>query len=71
MNYWNTFIPDLIASCILAKSNAYSFYSDFRVGAAVLTKNGKVFTGASVDNSIYGLSICAERSAILKVSYYK
>ena len=61
------FIPDLISSCLSAKSNAYSFHSNFPVGAAVLTSKGKVFSGSSVDNSSYGLTICAERSAILKV----
>ena len=68
MESFDKFMPDLISSCEFAKSNAYFFHSNFRVGAAVLTPKGKIFSGASVDNSIYGLTICAERSAILKVN---
>ena len=47
-----------------ALTNSYSPYSMFRVGAAVLTKIGKVFTGTNVENVSYGLTICAERVAI-------
>jgi cytidine deaminase len=49
-----------------AKENAYSPYSKFKVGAALLTKNGKVYTGCNIENSSFGLSICAERVAIFK-----
>lgn len=44
--------------------NAYSKFSKFTVGACVLTKNGKYFTGCNIENSSYGLTICAERNAI-------
>lgn len=44
--------------------NAYAPYSQFRVGAAVLTQQGNIFTGCNVENVSYGLSICAERNAI-------
>ncbi len=44
--------------------NAYAPYSQFKVGAAVLTKQGNIFTGCNVENVSYGLSICAERNAI-------
>lgn len=50
----------------LAKRNSHSPYSNFRVGAAVLTTSGKVFTGCNIENSSFGLTICAERTALFK-----
>lgn len=47
-----------------ALSHSYAPYSKFRVGAAVLTDAGEVFTGVNVENASYGLTNCAERSAI-------
>lgn len=54
----------LVASS--TKRNSYSPYSKFQVGAAVVSKKGKVFGGCNVENASYGGTICAERTAILK-----
>lgn len=56
----------LIKESTKAKDNSYSPYSKFRVGAALLTDDCQLFTGCNVENASYGLSICAERTAIVK-----
>jgi cytidine deaminase len=55
---------DLVLAAVAVKSRAYSPYSRFRVGAALKTKSGRVFTGCNVENRSYGLTICAERNAV-------
>ncbi|WP_448516051.1 cytidine deaminase [Pseudothermotoga sp.] len=54
----------LIEKAIEAMNRAYAPYSNFKVGAALLTKSGRIFTGCNVENASFGLSICAERVAI-------
>ena len=49
-----------------AREHAYVPYSQFKVGAAVLTKDGRTFTGCNIENSSYPLTNCAERTAIFK-----
>ena len=56
----------LIGVAVKARKNAYAPYSKFKVGAAVLSKKGKMFGGCNVENASYGLTCCAERTAIFK-----
>ena len=57
---------ELIKLAEKAKDGSYSPYSHFRVGAALLTADGSVYTGANVECSSYGGTICAERAALVK-----
>lgn len=59
------FEETLFSAALAAATNSYSPYSKFRVGAAILCEDGSVITGANVENRSFGLTICAERSAIV------
>lgn len=57
-------IKRLLRSAHEVRTRAYAPYSNFQVGAALITDSGKIFGGCNVENASYGLAICAERSAI-------
>ncbi|CAN5652524.1 cytidine deaminase [soil metagenome] len=57
---------ELVRAAIEAKNSSYSPYSKFRVGAALLTKDNKIYKGANIENASYSLCICAERVAFVK-----
>ena len=57
---------ELLAAAVKAAEFSHSPYSNFRVGAALLTKSGKVFGGTNIENVSYGGTVCAERVAVWK-----
>ena len=57
---------DLINSAKKAAENAYSPYSHFKVGAALLCKDGTLYTGCNIENASFGVTCCAERVALFK-----
>ena len=59
-----TKIDKLIEQAVAARHKAYAPYSHFKVGAALLTNDGAIFSGCNVENASYGLCICAERNVV-------
>ncbi|MGL5258703.1 MAG: cytidine deaminase [Lachnospiraceae bacterium] len=62
----NRMYKKLILAAIDAREYSYSPYSNFKVGAALLTKNGEIYTGCNIENAAYTPSNCAERTAFFK-----
>lgn len=60
---------ELVTLAIEAREHAHVPYSHFKVGAALLTKTGKIYQGANMECSSYGMTVCAERVALLKALY--
>jgi homotetrameric cytidine deaminase len=59
-------MQELVQAALAAAERSYSPYSGFRVGAALLLANGETVTGTNVENVSYGLTICAERAALVR-----
>jgi cytidine deaminase len=60
-------VEKLLEAAQKVKENAYAPYSHFHVGAALITDTGKIYSGCNVENTSYGLTICAERNAIFRM----
>ncbi len=57
---------ELMALAEAARARSHSPYSNFRVGAALLTKSGKIYTGCNIENAAFSVTVCAERVALFK-----
>jgi cytidine deaminase len=59
-------VEQLLQHAVKARENALAPFSRFKVGAALLTSGGKLYTGCNIENATYGLTVCAERVALWK-----
>ena len=59
-------VKKLVEMALAARYHAYAAYSNYQVGAALLTEDGEIFTGCNVENAVYPATCCAERVAIFK-----
>ncbi|MBR7064716.1 MAG: cytidine deaminase, partial [Treponema sp.] len=66
MEITESVLKDLYEKALEVSKNAYIAYSHFPVGAAILLEDGSIVTGANIENRSYGLTNCAERTAIFK-----
>lgn len=57
---------DFFEMAVKSAGKAYAPYSNFKVGAVLLTRDGQIFTGCNIENSSYSMTICAERTAVFK-----
>ena len=65
-SYQESILTSFLKRSIKAKEHSHSPYSKFRVGAALLTDTGEIIDGCNVENASYGLTICAERTVLVK-----
>ncbi len=65
-NIDNKKIEELVSVALNARNSAYAPYSNYRVGAALLTVDNQVYSGTNIENASYPAGICAERSALIK-----
>ena len=57
---------DFFGMAVKSAEKAYAPYSNFKVGAVLLTRDGQIFTGCNIENASYSMTMCAERTAVLK-----